>query len=313
MTDERNVEKAAVRSQALAIQRSLTGGSGEPVRSFKPMRGLAIAYQLLEFGALEQVQQFLNEHVTGDSRPLQRLRLYLEKMPPISTRQTEFLDDPESDLQIVPVQDDNRRPVLFVFCGHAQRFSMPLNIMHRWFAMLDAHIVYLKDIRRAFYLSGIASLGTEYAQTIERLTNIAVKLNASGIRCTGNSGGTFGALSMGIDLGAERVLCMSGPTRLDMSLDTAFDQLSHAGIRLKDTEPQNFDLRRKLRDHPSKIDVRSIFGALNVQDRSEAENLSGLHNVELVPVENWERHGVTDGLIRTNTLSDHLSWVTSVT
>src|SRR4029078_12292296 len=90
-------------------------------------------------------------------------------------------------------------PIVLVFCGHGQRFSLPLNIIHRWLASLGAHIVYLRDFRKLFYLSGIASLGSDYATSIKGLRKLSADLGASSIHCLRNLACRFGGVPMCLD------------------------------------------------------------------------------------------------------------------
>ena len=56
--------------------------------------------------------------------------------------------------------------IIFVFCGLGHRCAIPLNMIHRWLRPLGAHIVYLRDFRKLFYLSGVRSFGRDYVSAV---------------------------------------------------------------------------------------------------------------------------------------------------
>ena len=158
-----------------------------------------------------------------------------------------FADDRSKDLQVAPAPrgaQSVKVPIVFVFCGHGQRFSLPLNIIHRWLASLGAHIVYLKDFRKLFYLSGIASLGSDYATSIKGLRKLSADLGASSIHCLGNSAGVFGAMQMGLDLEAQSVLCLAGTTGFtSRKRGSAFRRIAEDLPRWSGVDPVMLDLR----------------------------------------------------------------------
>jgi hypothetical protein len=83
-----------------------------------------------------------------------------------------------------------KAPALLVFCGRGHRLGMPLEAFHRQLGRISAHIVYLRDFRQFFYIAGVASLGSDYAGSIDRLNQlIHVKLRARSVHCIGNSAG----------------------------------------------------------------------------------------------------------------------------
>src|SRR6185312_2466956 len=68
---------------------------------------------------------------------LQAWRTVLRHLP--AQAPTPFNDDREKDVQIVPAgarASAKGAPIIFVFCGHGQRFAIPLNLIHRWLGAL---------------------------------------------------------------------------------------------------------------------------------------------------------------------------------
>ena len=165
-------------------------------------------------GRVDVAARFAEENVTGPIPPvLHAWRSILRHLPEASP--ATFSDDLGKDVQVVRAGTGGsaRSPVLLVFCGMAHRFWVPLNLIHIWLSRLGVHIVYLRDFRRIFYLRGIRSLGADYATSVAALAKLIEDLGESSVHCIGSSSGSFGALQMGLDLGAQSVLCLAGPTQ----------------------------------------------------------------------------------------------------
>src|SRR5690349_11653605 len=66
----------------------------------------------------------------------------LSRMPPPcdDTAFAAFRDDVTREVQIIPRKGASA--VAFGFCGNAQKLGLSLNLMHRWFGQLGAHVVY---------------------------------------------------------------------------------------------------------------------------------------------------------------------------
>lgn len=238
---------------------------------------------------------------------LQAWRTVLRHLPAVAP--TPFDDDREKDLQVVPAGGRAREggaPIIFVFCGHGQRFAIPLNMIHRWLGALGAHVVYLRDFRKLFYLSGLRSLGTDYAATIHGFRKIIRELGASTVHTMGNSGGVFGAVQVGLDLGAQSVLCLAGNTGLTPRLR------SRVAAELPKSEtfdPALLDLRYRYESSTAYPRMRHIYGDAHKVDRVEAERFKGLEGVELLPLAGWTEHLVIDALIGKDEFVPTLEWM----
>jgi len=151
---------------------------------------------------------------SGEARPsvLKAWRTVLRHLP--APAAGNFIDDPDKDLQVVPAAEGAGAPIVFVFCNCHHRFAIPLNMIHRWLGRIGAHIVYLRDFRDLFYVMGVQSLGGDYAGSIAALRRLTEELGARSVHCMGDQAGVYGALHMGLDFGAQSVLCLTGPTDL---------------------------------------------------------------------------------------------------
>lgn len=303
---DREAVEAEVREQPGLGEKALILETLDFLRSFErgeTAKPAAITYRhrivlwtILECGSLAAARHYVST-VLGHSGvrigSLPALVLAAPQTPP-GQHETEFADDPAADVQVVPRAGS--RTVLFVFTGGAKRFCGPLVLMHQWFRRLDANIVYLRDLRSMFYADGIASLGKGYGETVGRLWDIAWSLGAERILCTGSSAGTFGALRYGLDMSAEKVLSLSGPSRLDDSAQRVLERLQRRRPSAAPFDPGDLDmaaLYARARRRPS---VRMTFGERNEVDRQEAEYMAHFAEVELDPVPGVEVHDIVSAL-----------------
>jgi hypothetical protein len=185
---------------------------------------------------------------------------------------------------------------------------VPLDSVHRSLTRVGAHIVYLRDFRKFFYLAGISSLGSDYAASVEALDKlIRDKLEADSVHCIGNSAGVYGALQMGLDLGARSVLCLAGQTKLTRS-DVA-ERLGRQMPEIIARAPAMLDVRSRYDSASTRPRVRLLYGNDYPRDREHGERLAGLEGVELVPLPGWRRHDVTEIRIKRGEFEADLNWL----
>ncbi len=204
-----------------------------------------------------------------------------------------LMDRPWTDVQVV---DKGAANTLVVFCAPTNMFCFLLNEMHLWFGRLDANVIYVRDFNMALYQKGLRSVG-DHAASVEHLRGLIAKLGNRRVVTTGHSGGVFGALTMGRDLGADAVAAFSGPSRLDMGLAAKEDRPFYANVQaLLDSGMMTMpDLRADY--ERTGIRVEYLFGALNEFDTEQAQTLEGLPNVTLHPVPGVSRHSVLPEMI----------------
>jgi hypothetical protein len=239
-----------------------------------------------------------------------------------------FKDDISKDVQVV--RRRGAEVVILLFCGFGNRAGLPLAVMHRWFGKLPAHVVYLRDFHRHFYLSGIRSLGHDRRKTLHKLQRIVRKLRARRVVCFGTSGGVFGALHYGVLLEADRVLCLSGSTNLSPEFNR------HAKRAEWTVPPENTDRRRSKRrrsmlvprlaanadsaaleldarryyeaaEHPPRTLL--LYGSGNWDDRIQAENLRGLPCVTLQEFPDTGEHNIVPDVARRGEFEPLLTWL----
>lgn len=220
---------------------------------------------------------------------------------------SEFADRATEDVQIVRANEC--APVLFVFCGQSGRFGVPLNLIHRWFARLGMHLVYLRDARRLFYVCGIRSFGRGRADSLSALRRIATDLRATSIACTGNSAGSYGALRFGLDLGARAVLAFAGPTALHRVGDGLLAAARRHGHGLGKDDIERSSLRDLYAQTANPPRVRIVYGAESPVDRLHALAMAGLPDVDLLAIPGVSQHLVLGELLARGAFENTLAWL----
>lgn len=265
-------------------------------------------WTILECGSLAAARHYVSTvlgHSDTSTGSLPSLVLAAPPTPP-GQQEGEFEDDPAAEVQIVPRAGS--RCVLFVFTGGAKRFSGPLVVMHQWFRQLDASIVYLRDLDGMFYAGGIGSLGPDLAASIGRLSEIARSLGAQRILSTGSSSGTFGALRYGLDLSADRVLALAGPSRLDESAQRVLERQKRRRPSAPPIDPGSLDMAALYGAAQRRPRVRMTFGENNEIDRREAENMAALTGVALDPIPGVDDHNILS-VLGARGLAERLDWL----
>lgn len=318
---DRDAVEAEVRQQGELNEKALILETLDFLRSFErgePVARLAeptyrhriVLWTILECGSLAAARHYVSKilgHTDTRTGRLPSLVLTAPDTPP-DQDEKEFEDDPAAEIQIVPRKGS--RTVLLVFTGGAKRFSGPLVLMHQWFRRLDASIVYLRDLDGMFYAGGIGSAGASYDDTIEYLAEAARVLGGERILCTGSSAGTFGALRYGLDLSAERVLSLAGPSRLDESAQRVLERQKRRRPLAVPIDPDSLDMAAVYGRARQRPFVRMTFGERNKVDRQEAENMAHLAEVELDPVPGAEEHDIVSFMGRSG-LEARLNWLVS--
>jgi hypothetical protein len=220
-----------------------------------------------------------------------------DRMPAAGREQPAFADDLTKEVQIV--RRDGADAVLFLFCGIAQRLGAPLPLLHPWFAELPAHLVYLRDFKRLLFLTGLASLDGDRPGTVATFRNVAASLGAKRIFCYGNSGGVFPALLYALDLGAEAVLAMAGPTNLEPGFNAYLRYQNLARKIGEDAPDAAIDMRRVFEAATNPPRTLIVYGNESWEDRLHAENMAGLPTVTLRPLDRVDSHNaVMDAIVR---------------
>jgi hypothetical protein len=184
-----------------------------------------------------------------------------------------FKDDPSADFQFVSTACSDT--ILLVFCGMAQRFGgCPLPLIHCYLGRLGVHLLYLRDHDNLFYLNGQRSDHYNFMQTLERIRALSKQHGANRILTIGTSSGGFGALHWGLELSAERIVSLAGPTDLQRILANIRERQAALGI----PEPYRAstwaaDAASRLRQPGPQPRFHLVYAAENTNDARFAQDL----------------------------------------
>jgi hypothetical protein len=210
-----------------------------------------------------------------------------------------FVEDVSAAFQLVRRRNADALLIAVCGAGRPQQLGLPINLMHRCFGQLGAHVLYLRDLRRDNMDGGIEGIAESYAGVIEAIRTCAADLRVSRMFCFGNSFGGYLALRAGLDLKAEAVLTFGGPTNPKLSAD-----FPRTGIS------PGLDLRPLYAAPGGQTPrVHLVYGEEFEQDRLQAHHMAGLPRVTMAGLPGLKSHGVIQYLMEHGHLSGHLQWL----
>jgi hypothetical protein len=163
-----------------------------------------------------------------------------------------------------------------------------IGLVHRILRPLGVNVVYLLDEPGHLHFGLIRGLGDDYSSGIDRLKALLAERGWSRTYAFGPSSGGFSALRFGLDLEAQAVLSMSGPTDLDVP-DPA-----HRDPRLlifyRDLPRFAVDLLPLYRASVHRPRLVMCYGQLNDYDRQMAERMTELGETALAPFDGFAGH-----------------------
>ena len=227
------------------------------------------------------------------------IRMVLPLLEDVDGPADEFKDRKRVDVQVV------RRPgataTFVVFCGLGHTFGIPINVLHHCcLAKHKTNVVYLRDLSGAMYLRGVSSLG-DVSDTCGSLRSLFSEMNTRKLVFIGNSAGAFASLYYGSLLDADSVLLFGGPTSLEIGAAEVERQVFARVHKLRSEGVIEWPNLREIYAQRS-TSVSAYFASENRVDRLQAENLQGLRNVELYPIET-QHHVVLGDLAKTGELN----------
>jgi hypothetical protein len=192
-----------------------------------------------------------------------------------------FRDNKDLDVQIVA--KPGATTTFVVCCGLRHAFGVQLNVLyHCSLAKHNTNVVFLRDFSQSLYLPGIRSLGG-LRETLKALRKTLASLKTQKLVFIGNSGGVFGALYYGARLHGDLMLLFGGPSSLELGLEETERQAYPRILALHNSSKIAWPNLR-VEYSRNKKPVWYYFSSGNRVDRTQAENLQGLANVELRPV-----------------------------
>lgn len=112
--------------------------------------------------------------------------------------------------------------------------------------------IFVRDLKQAWYLGGVAQLGSSLSESVERLGEILAEIAPKKLVMIGNSSGAYAALVFGAMLRADVVYAFSprtffGPLRRFLFRDNRFcPEVRRAETLLKEQERYFMDVKKIL-------------------------------------------------------------------
>lgn len=215
--------------------------------------------------------------------------------PGITLPPLRMIEHPWRDWQVF---DRKAQATVILFCGASGKFGVELNLLLPWLSDLPCNIIVARDIWQKLYLRGIRSLAGDLPPTIEAIRFILARLGTRRLVTAGNSGGVYAALNYGRLLGADQVLCFSGPATLDAGFEEMEDRPVYESISQAVAEGTLVapDLLAEIA--AQNLPVRYFYGGDNRFDAGHAARLRPLPSVSVEPIEGWDGHFILAELVR---------------
>ena len=101
------------------------------------------------------------------------------------------------------------KTTLIAFTGLAKRLDISIYFMQRVLEPYGFNVIYLFDWENAFYFGGVRGLGSNVADTVDRLRRMCSQLGTRRLVCFGQSSGGYAAMRYSLELRADGVLAFS--------------------------------------------------------------------------------------------------------
>lgn len=257
----------------------------------------------IAFGALLAMREF--DRATAILEDLPREDASLVRM---LSQRVDAVSRFNMDPAVAAILDDERKEVhgefvdgadttLLVFTGLEQKSAVPVSTLHTLLAPFGANIIYLRDRQRLGGINGLESVAGNYAGTVAALKKM-VPASSKRLLCFGMSAGGYSALRYGLDMGAEKVLCMGSPTDVSAAAAEADGRAKAVWRRLNKVAPEMArDMRAMYACNDKRPRVEMWYGSEMPQDRMHAEHMRGLDGVTVRAIPKCDRHGVLWHLI----------------
>jgi hypothetical protein len=167
--------------------------------------------------------------------------------------------------------------LVIVFAGTNDRVWMTFSLLHRILQQMGVSLVYVRDLRRSWYLGGIVGLGDDFPSSVQGFRQLAARHGAKRVLTLGNCVGCRGALDYGLALGAEGVLGISPKLQIRNDLDP----LQKAWIEdlRRATPPDRENLRGRFLSAASRPNVTLVYGENYTPDADDVRYIADVPGV----------------------------------
>jgi hypothetical protein len=215
-----------------------------------------------------------------------------------------FKDDPRADFQFVPAAPPAVRGdrMLVVFSDMGQKLGgCPLPLLQSYLSRLGVHVLYIRDLENVFYLNGQPWDSYDLSATIRRIETLSQHHGITSFLTMGTSSGGFGALHWGLQLPAQRIVSLAGPTNLTLCLPEITQKQKEAGIpEPLRANPWAANAAARLRLPGPKPQFRLIVAANNDNDTRFAQDLGSPlpSHITIETLEQTSAHNVLIPLVQ---------------
>jgi hypothetical protein len=195
------------------------------------------------------------------------------------------LDHPSAELAPVEVSIDPEATLtVLAVAGMALRIGMAPREFHGALSGQKCNFIFIKDFKQAWYQNGLLGLSSNIDETAEYLQTI-IPANTEELRVIGSSAGGFGAIHLGVRLGAQKILAFGPQTKIGPRVFKQFETVDSVRGNY-DFLARNNDLQNLFKDRPNfQGEVHVIYGAGNARDSQHAQHLSGISQIHLHPLD----------------------------
>jgi hypothetical protein len=294
----RLISRRARRKRVELVEAALATGGALPLHRATPYQWATVCHDLWAGGRIDIVEfavRRLHKHYPELSYYETLVGLF-DGLPQDLPAPLAFCDDPAAEIQVVP--RSGSEAVLLCFCAQQDTLGLPVNFVHQWLGRLPASLVYIRDLRDLAGACGYPTLGPDRPSACAALRRIVQELGGERRYAFGASIGVFPALYYGLALEAVAILALAGPTDLTVGFADRLGPVGPARTEIRKIAPDYaINLRETYASTPHKPRVVIAYGAGNPEDRSQAERMAGLPNMELLAVD-YGQHNVIEPLIR---------------
>ena len=227
----------------------------------------------------------------------------LEHAPPPRVDH-EFHDGWNADVQFVRAPGGSSTRLLVCFSGAFGRMGMSITTFDRWLAHQPTHVLYLKDMSRAFYRDGVTSLGPGPESTVSFIRELTRLLGIEEVSVYGISMGGPAALDASLELGARRMVWAAGAVERSDKQARWNDPAEAEQRRAVGQE-----LLARLEQASHVPEIVCIYGENFSIDAEIPEILAAHPAVRLVPISGLNHHNIDFHLAKGGRLDRLIAWV----
>jgi hypothetical protein len=163
-----------------------------------------------------------------------------------------------------------------VFSGVNRRLGLSFDIIQRILRPTGVSTLYLRDLERTWYLSGIVGLGTTFGDAVRGLQSTIARLGVTRVLAIGNCLGCAGALRYGLAIGVEGILGFSPRLRIP--------------DRLRKSDPLTADISEAYATASRRPRLNLIYGEDCSEDAVDVLHMAGVDGVTPVPIAHYDGH-----------------------